>query len=521
MLQHGELVAQPPLRASQPGFDLEDSPVPREPDHGAVAGAPDGPRRAGVSSFGIGGTNAHVVLEEHRPAPGATEPPPAREHVLVVSARSAVALEKAASALAAHLRQRPEGPLGPVEFTLLAGRRPFSHRKAVVASCAEEAARLLEVADASPASEGASRAATGRPVCLVFPGQGAQHLGMAAGLYHRFAEFRAEFDACADVLRTEPFPDLRELVFASAAADPEGARRLARTDVTQPALFAVEWALARQLLAFGLQPDALLGHSVGEYVAACVAGVMERDDAVRLVAARGRLMVERCAPGAMLAVGESEERVRTRLLGWFSAAAAEPQEETSGPEICVVNAPDSCVVGGTLAEIVDIEGRLDVEGVAHARLATSHAFHSRHMEPALAPFAALLAGVRLSPPRIPFVSNLTGRFISAGEATDPSYWVRQLRGCVRFSEGVALVLQEPDRILLETGPGSALTSLARRLRPGSLSLPCLGGGRRAEADDKAFLGALARLWAAGVPLDWSGTLPEESRRRVVPAHLPL
>jgi phthiocerol/phenolphthiocerol synthesis type-I polyketide synthase E len=460
----------------------------------------DAPRRAGVSSFGIGGTNAHVVLEEAPLVPAGD--PAVRPHaVLMLAARTPSALEAATDRLAQHLGAHPELALADVAFTLQVGRRHFSHRRAIVATS------LADVADAL-AARAPSRLLGGvaereRPVAFLFPGQGAQAPQMARGLYETEPVFRAALDACAEGLLPTLGLDLREVLFPSADVDPATAEaRLRQTALAQPALFSVGYALATWLTHRGVRPSALLGHSVGEYVAATVAGVFTLEDAFTLVAARGRLM-QSLPPGAMLAVPLAESDVLP-LLG----------ADLLGRDLdlAAVNGPQHCVVAGSDAAIDALRSQLDGRGIEAKRLRTSHAFHSAMMAPILDAFRTLVAGVPLQPPTLPVVSNVTGSWLTPAQATDPAYWAAHLRGTVRFADGLATLLAD-DHALLEVGPGRALTTFARaQAGAGAAAVTTLGGP---ETDDTSRLeGAIARLWLLGAPIDWSAAYADERRLRV-------
>ena len=475
----------------------------------------EGPRRAGVSSLGIGGTNAHVILEEAPPMPREASPATARQ-LLLVSARSPAALEAATGRLAARLGGDGAPSLADSAWTLATGRRQWDHRAAVVAGDGAEAAAVLaaEGDDGARLLRGQAAAEKATPVAFLFPGQGAQHPGMGRGLYEDRAAgadvFRRQVDRCAELLDGElDGLDLRQLLFPAPADAAAAAESLARTRLTQPALFTIEWALARQLEAWGVAADAYLGHSLGEYVAATLAGVFTLPDALALVAARGRMM-EALPPGDMLSVALSEEAVAEYLEGEAVALAA-------------VNAPQLVTLSGPPAAIDALAGRLEADGVEPKRLRTSHAFHSPMMDPILDAFAERVGRVERSAPQTPFVSNLTGTWITDAEATDPTYWARHLRGAVRFAAGVAELAQ--GRALLEVGPGRTLASLARRqagadgrwlaavttLRPArdvmrEMEAAAEAGTTRAQAGERhgdldAVLSALGRLWCAGAAVD--------------------
>jgi acyl transferase domain-containing protein/acyl carrier protein len=459
------------------------------------------PRRAGVSSFGIGGTNAHVVLEEA----------PAREpsgggrpwQLLTLSAKTAEALEEATASLAAHLGRNPGANMADVAYTCAVGRRAFEHRRAVVCRDAADAAEKLARRDA-----GGRRASAEPRVAFMFPGQGAQHPSMGAELYRLEPSFRERVDECCEILRPHLGLNLRDLLFARPDESDAGARRLAETALAQPALFVTEYALARLWMSWGVTPDSMIGHSVGEYVAACLAGVFTPEEALPLVAARGRLM-QAMPAGSMLAAPLPESELRVLLdakpfAGRLSVAA--------------VNAPSSCVVSGRDELLSELEGELRRGGLDCRRLDTSHAFHSEMMEPVLAPFAELFGRVRLKPPALPFISNLTGRPIADEEATDPGYWARHLRQTVRFADGVGELLKEPGLILLEVGPGRALSSLARQhgaKAAGHVFVPTLPHAAERTSELAHVLGALGKVWVAGKSFD-AGSLYAGQRRRRVP-----
>ena len=499
-LEHRLLPPNPHFESLNPEIDLADSPfyVPRELRPWPAA---DGrPRRAALSSFGIGGTNAHAVLEEAPPAPA---PGPARAHqLLLLSARSEAALERAAAALATAVETRPEFPLADAAHTLQVGRQAFEHRQAVVCSSPAEAVALLRGERPRDLLRGRHEGAE-RPVCFLFPGQGAQYPGMAAEVYGAEPEFRRQIDRCAEVLRPLLGFDVRDLLVRPRDEEAaHAAERLRRTDVAQPLLFCVEYALAQLWIGWGVEPAALLGHSVGEYVAACLAGVFPLDDALRLVAARGRLM-QQLPAGAMLSVPLPSERVAP-LLGGDLALAAH-------------NAPSLCVVAGPATAVERLQGELAAQGVDSRRLHVSHAFHSPMVAPVEAALLAELSRVDFAPPRRRFLSNVTGGWIGAAEATDPSYWVRHLRATVEFSRGVEVLLAEPEVLLLEVGPGHTLGRLVRQQpawgphRPVLASLPAAADR---EPSDAFLLRALGRLWLAGGPVDWTAFSAGERRRRV-------
>jgi phthiocerol/phenolphthiocerol synthesis type-I polyketide synthase E len=501
-LEHRELPPSLHFNEANPAIDFAGSPFYVNV---RLAGWPagDGPRRAGVSSFGIGGTNAHVVLEE---APDPSPASPSRSwQLLLLSAKTPAALAGVGRNLSRHLQGCAEGELPDVAFSLHAGRRDFEHRQIVV--CEDAARAALALAGGDPGRiEAATVTPAERPLAFLFPGQGAQYAGMTRALYREEPVFREQIDLCAERLLPHLGLDLRTVLYPAPDRMEEAALRLQETALTQPALFAVEHALAKLWMSWGFQPGGMLGHSLGEYVAACLAGVFSLDDALALVAARGRLMQE-LPPGAMTSVPLAEEELRPLLDRDLAIAA--------------VNGPALCVVSGVTTAITALEGDLRERGFECRRLRTSHAFHSRMMDPVLEAFSRKVRKVRLSPPRLPFLSNLSGTWITAEEAADPDYWVRHLRRTVRFADGLTRLFEETAGILLEVGPGTTLATLARR-HPGrtrQLVLSSLPQESGSQDELPCLLTAVGRLWLAGLPLDADLFYARESRRRVpLPAY---
>ncbi|PYM12138.1 MAG: polyketide synthase [Verrucomicrobia bacterium] len=462
------------------------------------------PRRAGVSSFGIGGTNAHVVLEE---AP-ALEPSgkSRRWQLLPLSAKTESALEGTTANLAEHLKKNPEINLADVAFTLQVGRKPFAHRRVLVCHSVLDAAHALNARDAKRLITGQANQPE-PPVVFMFPGQGAQHVNMGRELFETEPAFREPVDRCCEILRNHLDADLRTVLYPGAEKAEEAAQQLTQTLITQPALFVIEYALAQLWISWGIRPNAMIGHSIGEYVAACLAGVCSLEDALALVAARGRL-VQKQPAGAMLAIRLPEPEVKSLLGRRLSLAA--------------VNAPSLCVASGPFDAIEALEKKLEDRGTVCRRLQTSHAFHSEMMDPVLHLFTTKVKKARLSPPQIPYLSNVTGKWITAQEATDPNYWAAHLRQTVRFADGLSELLQGQTGILLEVGPGQTLTTLARQhsaFAPGHSAVPSLGHAKEKQVDVASMLTALGRLWLSGVPVDWPGFYAHERRYRLpLPAY---
>ena len=456
------------------------------------------PRRAGVSSFGIGGTNAHVVLEE---APGSETLGTSRPvQLLLLSARTKTALQTAAKNLACHLTKHPQANLADVAFTLQTGRRAFEHRAILACRDATEAAKALEAFDAKRVFTGAPQKEN-PPVVFMFPGQGAQHVHMGRQLYETEPVFRRTVDHCCQLLEPQLGLDLRTVLFPDHNLLPAAAAKLSQTAITQPALFVIEYALAQLWMSWGVQPAAMIGHSLGEYVAACVAGVFSLDDVLTLVTARGRMM-QSLPPGIMLALRLPEAEVKLLLSDNIALAA--------------VNAATACVVSGSRDAMETFQSQLAERNVGCVALQTSHAFHSAMMESMLAPFAELVRKIKRQPPRIPFVSNVTGTWITNAQAVDPAYWAAHLRQTVRFADGLTELLKA-DRVLLEVGPGQTLSGLARQHSGHKATTPViasLGRARDESPELETVLNALGQLWNSGVSPAWEKFYLGEQRRRV-------
>ncbi|WCM94334.1 acyltransferase domain-containing protein [Acidovorax sp. NCPPB 2350] len=457
------------------------------------------PRRAGVSSFGIGGTNVHVVLEE---APAialqGTRREPLSWELLPVSARSEAALEQSRARLASHLRGQPGLPLQDVAHTLQSGRRAWPWRAAVVAHEPGLAAQRLEAPLPAPA-----RVPSSPPdVVFLFPGAGSQHVRMAESLYRRSQVFREALDQCAGVLRQAVGMDLLSLLFPAQDQETVAAQRLAGIEFSQPALFAVEYAMARWWMSCGVRPALMLGHSLGEYVAACLAGVFAPDDALRIVAWRSQLMAG-LPPGAMSAVALSGQDVAPWLAG--------------GCDLAAVNGEALSVLSGPPQAVEEAEQALRERGHSPRRLHVSVACHSWMVDPIVAELERRVASVPRHAPRIPFLSNVTGALITDQEATSPAYWGRHLRGTVRFHEGLGVAFSRPGRAVLEVGPGEALAGLARQhagARAAAGVWSSQAHPQQEERHDPQRVQAVAGLWTAGVDIDWDALQDGAGRRRV-------
>jgi acyl transferase domain-containing protein len=460
-----------------------------------------GPRRAAVSSFGVGGTNAHIILEEAPTVERDEWAPDAQ--LLVLSARTPAALEHMTDRLVNWLESKPDANIADVAYTLQVGRRAFPQRR-MLSFRRDDAAGVVEALRArDPERVRTARTEQrDRPVVFMFSGQGTQYVDMGLDLYDTEPIFREVVDSCAGMLQSQMGLDLRDCLYPPAGELDGAAARLTRTSITQPALFTVEYALARLWMEWGVTPKAMLGHSIGEYVAACLAGVMELEDALAVVAMRGRLM-ESVPCGSMLAVALPEAALQPLL----------------GPELALaaVNAPALSVLSGATPRIDALEAEFRDKGLMCRRLHTSHAFHSPMMEPIVRQFVERMSRVELRPPKLAYLSNVTGSWITPELAMSPQYWGTHLRQTVRFADDLCEAMAFPDLALLEIGPGQTLGFLARQQGGRANSQLILASLRGADeqADDAEFLRAtLGALWMGGVRIDWEAVHACEERQRV-------
>jgi amino acid adenylation domain-containing protein len=469
------------------------------------------PRRAAVSSFGIGGTNAHLILEEAPTSvPRAiteTDVQADSWQLLTLSAKTASALETMTDNLFRYLQEHPELALDDVAYTLQVGRQAFEHRRIIACQHLGDAIQTLATRDSACCFTMRRKDHT-VPVAWLFPGQGTQYVSMTAELYQHEPVFSECFDRCAEILLPRLGIDLRTLLYPSARVISDKVDLLDQTWLTQPLLFAVEYALAQLWLSWGIIPQAMIGHSLGEYVVACLARVFSLEEALILVADRGNLM-QQMAEGAMLAAALAEEEIPEFLDEQISLAA--------------INAPRECVVAGPVNAIDILAQRLLQQKIPCQRLKTSRAFHSRMLEPMLEAFTSRMQQVTLRTPSIPYISNLTGTWITPEQATDPLYWVQHTRECVHFSQGLRTLLQDSSLVLLEVGPGQSLQSLVRRnnTQDKPLALSTLPSAHMAESESElaTLLTTLGRLWLCGASVNWPAFQAHKPRRRIpLPAY---
>jgi acyl transferase domain-containing protein len=489
------------------------------------------PRRAGVSSFGIGGTNVHIILEE---APRMEPSEPAKPFQLIVlSAKTGAALERATDRLSAHLFEHQEQNFADIAFTLQEGRKAFEHRRIAVGRDLSEAASLLQARAPSRVLT-AVAPPTRRPVAFLLPGLGDQYLDMGRGLYESEPEFAGHVDYCCEFLqpflgldlrskiypnppvrqqnevRTEERVNFRSLIQRSpiqraGEGSSPATQDIHRTLWAQPALFVIEYALAKLWMSWGIVPESLMGYSIGEYVAACLAGVISLDDSLRMLAVRAQ-SIDRLAPGAMLAIAATEAEVRPLLNCEIFVAG--------------INGNSLCVVAGVPEAVDELQDRLLREGeIVCRRLLATHAFHSPMMQPVAEELTRIARSIRLNPPQIPYISNVTGKLITASEATDAAYWARHLTQPVQFAAGLQHLCSPSAPVLLEVGPGQMLTSLAGQYLAGRgvadrVTLASIPHSSDAQPDRAFILNTLGSLWLAGIEPDWNGVNRHESRSRI-------
>jgi len=460
------------------------------------------PRRAGVSSFSIGGTNAHVIMEEWSQTSPATESRPLE--LLLLSAKTESALEAVRVNLLTHLREHPEVDLASVAYTLQVGRKAFSHRSVIMCHSRSDAMESLEKSHGARVWKSVFQQQRERPVVMMFSGQGNQYGGMARELYQREKVFREQADVCVELLKQHLKLDLRDILYPETDGKLKVAPEIDQTTIAQPALFVIEYALAHLWMKWGVHPEAMIGQSIGEYVAACLAGVMSLEDALFLVATRGQLM-QKLPRGSMLAVFVREGATQAML------------ETDPSLSLAAVNGSSFCVISGPTDAVSHLEKWCQERSIPARPLRTSHAFHSQMMEPVIKEFITQLRKVKLNPPKLPFISNLTGTWITPEQTTSPDYWAKHLRQTVRLADGIVELLKEPERLFLEVGPGRTLTKLVKEMardRGATVALSSLGHHHEKSSDLEIMLQTLGQLWLAGVKIDWAGFHAHEERRRI-------
>ncbi|MCP6760235.1 MAG: acyltransferase domain-containing protein [Fischerella sp. CENA71] len=457
------------------------------------------PRRAGISSLGFGGTNAHVILEE---APEFTYFDDSRPwQLILLSAKTSTALEAATTNLLVHFKQNPDINLANVAHTLQVGRRAFNYRRMLVCQSVKDVINVLEIQNQERIFN-LYQEHREQPVIFMFSGQGSQYANMGRELYEVEPTFRQHVDTCAEILQPHLGFDIRDLLFPKSEKMETANQKLQQTAFTQSALFVIEYALAKLLMSWGVLPAAMIGHSIGEYVAATIAGVFSLEDVLFIVAKRGQLM-QQLPVGSMLAIPLPEKEVRSLI--------------SNSVEIAAINNRNSCVISGTKEAIATLKNQLSSQGVECRLLHTSHAFHSQMMSPILEEFVQCFKKIKLNPPRIPFISNVTGSWITDAQATIPNYWSQHLRQTVKFSDGISQLLKQFTGVFLEVGPGRTLSTLTKQhleINAKQHILTSLRHIQEQQSDVNFLLKTLGQLWLSGVDIDWSGFYTHEQRHRL-------
>jgi acyl transferase domain-containing protein/aryl carrier-like protein len=514
-LKHRVIPPSLHFESPNPGIDFKNSPF--YVNNRLTEWKSNGyPRRAAVSSFGIGGTNAHAILEEwpdvQSPGRGAQgqqqecrggspcPPPGSREHQLILlSAKTKTALETMTRNLADNLKENPCINLADAAYTLQSGRKEFQHRKMIVSAGVEEAIAGLS----GTAPENVKTFSTieeNLPVVFMFPGQGSQYLNMGHDLYEAEPIFREEIDRCSEILKPLMDCDIKEILYPSPVA--ENKPDINQTEIAQVTIFVFEYSLAKLLMALGIKPYAMIGHSIGEYTAACLSGVLSLEDALKAVVSRGNLM-QKMAPGSMLSIPLPGDELKPLLETGISLAA--------------VNSSSRCAVSGNSKSIQSFKNKLDEMGHESTFLHTSHAFHSAMMEPILNEFKDQISKIKLNEPQIPYISNVTGTWITSSETTDTGYWSGHIRNTVRFAEGIEILLAKEHSIFLEVGPGEALSTFVRQHKDKNANhfvINAVRHPREQVTDDYFLLSKIGQLWLYGVNIHWDKFYPDRKRRRL-------
>ncbi len=500
-LQHNLIPPHLHFKEINPHIPIDELPleIPTKPKPWSENGKP---RFAGISSFGFGGTNAHLIVEE-APAPSKVANEYERpSHLLTLSAKDETALRQLASRFVEYVSEHPTISLGDICFTAASGRNHFAYRMAAPAGStgemAEKLSSFVKGEDAAGIVIGKTQGTKRSKIAFLFTGQGSQYPGMSRELYDTQPTFRREMDRCAEILKSHLERPLLSVVFPQ---DFETAL-LDETQYTQPALFSIEYALAKLWQSWGVQPAYLLGHSIGEYVAACIAGVFSLEDALKLVAARGRLMQSLPQDGEMAVVFAEPEKIQERLAHYADTVSAAAH-----------NGPSNTVISGKREDVEALLKRFAENGIESRLLKVSHAFHSPLMEPILAEFARVANEVSFHAPRIPVISNLDGKVLPSDEIPGAEYWTRHIRSCVQFAEGIKTLAELDCQVFLEIGPNPHALNMARRCLPKSaaLWLPSL---KEKQSDWQLMLTSLAELYVHGFEINWAGFEQDYHRRKV-------
>ena len=487
-LKHKEIPPSINFEEPNPAIDFENSPFYVNKSLKKWESEDGSPLLAGITSLGMGGTNAHVILQE---APVIKKPIVKDQWPLLItySAKKESALDDYSAKLAKFLKESPKTSLPNVAYTLQRGRKEFTHRRFLVAENRDDAIQKLEQLPAASVKTFSDQA-DDREVVFMFPGQASQYVNMGLDLYKTNSVFRTSLDTCAKILQPILNVDIRELIYPASGHDDMATIQLQNTVFTQPAIFSIEYSLAMYWMDLGIKPVAVLGHSMGEFTAACIAGVFDLETGLKLIAKRGGIMQE-LEPGSMLTVmlppSEAEEYLNDRL------------------SISVINTPTSCVISGDTKAIEAIKKVFDAKDIYNRILETSHAFHSHMMDPVLEKYRDFVSAMKFSTPNIPVVSTVMADWASPGELTNPDYWVNNIRHPVQFADSVKKLFDRPEWILLEVGPRNTLATLANQhpeIPPNQVVVQSMRHPKQPQDDNNFAMAALGRLWSCGYPVDW-------------------
>ena len=497
-LQQEKIPASIGFEKPNPAIDFANSPFRVAQDNTAWPRTGT-PRIAGVSSFGVGGTNAHVILAE--PPVAAASSASRSKQLFLLSAKSKTSLDAMTENFRAWLEAHPKASLDDAAYTLQVGRRHFKHRRLIVGGSHGEVIDAIASKDAALIGTRELHE-TAPGVVFMFPGQGSQYVHMGRDLCASEPVFKEHFDHCCKLFSKELGTDLKAIIFPKADEEEKAAEQLKQTIYTQASLFTMHYSLAKLWMHWGITPDAMMGHSIGEFAAACLAGVFSLEDAVKLVANRGRMMQE-LPGGSMLSVRAAEEDVAKKLPAGCSIAA------NNGPQLCVASGPHEA--------IAKLQAELEKEGITCKLLVTSHAFHSPMMDAMVAPYKKVVESVKLNAPRIPIISTVTAEWLKDDEAVSPKYWSDHLRATVRFAQAVKFAWSDVNRVMLEVGPRTTATTLARQQSSDSkkqTAVPSLGDSAGNGNELAQLLKAVGGLWQSGVLIDWKKFYEREERRRI-------
>lgn len=461
--------------------------------------------RAGISSFGIGGTNAHAIIEE-APKTNRIEESSNTPNLILLSTKTKEVMAELNKNMAEYLDKNRDINLKDMAYTLQNGRKEMEYRQSFVVSTVEDAISTLSENRTDKIFSNSFEGEVPKLI-FMFPGQGTQYVNMGKQLYENVPSFRETVDSCSEILKKYMNSNLTEIFYPKSGEESTAAETIGQTEITQPALFVIEYSLAKLLISFGIKPSAMIGHSIGEYVAGCLAGVFSLEDALKLVALRGKLM-QGLPKGSMVAVFTNEESAKKYI--------------EKGLSIALINSHNVTVISGYSDKIEQLKERLNADDIMYKDVKTSHAFHSLMMEPILEEFKEMFSEIKLNSPNIPYVSNLTGKWIKSEEALSPEYWARHLRETVYFAKGIDTLLEEKNQIVIEVGPGSGLAKLiSQQIKKDQNQniVSIMKQPNEVKSDMEFFLNSIGKLWSFGLAIDWQNLYNDgDSKKTTLPSY---